>query len=127
MVKWDDITRVGETMKQTYKRKSGDNHGLSGTKLHNCWRDMRFRVNNKTWKKAHCYSGRGIKICSEWDNFMVFRNWALANGYVEGLTLDRKDNDGNYTPDNCRWVTAQQQALNQRNNRSSTTGRYDYV
>jgi len=98
-------------------------HGMSGTHLHNCWRDMRFRCNNRTWRKAHCYSGRGITYCKEWDNFLEFANWALNNGYQDGLTLDRKDNDGNYEPNNCRWITPQQQATNQRNNRGSD-GRY---
>jgi hypothetical protein len=114
------VCRVGQD-NTNYK------HGFSGTKLHNCWRDMRFRVNNKTWKKAHCYSGRGITVCQEWLDFMVFREWALINGYIEGLTLDRKDNNGNYTPDNCRWITHQEQAFNQRVNRGVSDGRYHKV
>jgi hypothetical protein len=63
------------------------------------------------------WGGRGIKICAEWLNdFEAFDNWAHANGYKEGLLLDRRDNDGDYEPGNCRWVTYTEQARNRRGN-----------
>lgn len=63
------------------------------------------------------YGGRGIKICEEWKNdFLSFRKWALDNGYKDGLLLDRIDVNGNYEPNNCRWVDAIKQANNRRNN-----------
>jgi hypothetical protein len=66
------------------------------------------------WKD---YGGRGIRVCVEWQsNFAIFRDWSLANGYSDKLQIDRINNDGNYTPDNCRWVTCR---ANQRNRRSS--------
>lgn len=78
--------------------------------------------------KARCYSpshssyerygGRGITVCDEWlENFEAFRGWALASGYEETLSIDRKDNDIGYCPDNCRWATAKEQANNRRNNK----------
>lgn len=55
-------------------------------------------------------------ICKEWDTYLVFKDWALANGYDETLTLDRINVDGNYEPSNCRWATIKQQSANRGNN-----------
>lgn len=72
---------------------------------------------NKSFRR---YGGRGISICQEWLDFAVFRSWALASGYAEGLTIDRRDNDGNYEPGNCRWVTTREQNRNYSRNRMLT-------
>lgn len=63
------------------------------------------------------YGARGIRICDEWRDFKVFYRWATKNGWAKGLELDRKDNNGNYEPDNCRWVTSAVNNLNKRTNR----------
>lgn len=61
--------------------------------------------------------GRGIIMCDEWkNNFLSFKDWAMTNGYKEDLTIDRIDVNGNYEPDNCRWITNKEQQSNKRNN-----------
>ena len=84
---------------------------------------MRQRCNSQTDQKYSYYGGRGICVCREWDaDYSAFKEWALANGYSEKLTLDRKDNDGDYCPENCRWATRKQQANNRRTNHLLTFG-----
>jgi len=96
-------------------------HGGSGSRLYVIWNAMKQRCFNANSPEYHLYGGRGITVCDEWRNsFEVFRDWALANGYRENLTIDRKDNDKGYCPDNCRWATAMQQANNTRKTRLLT-------
>lgn len=71
-----------------------------------------YRPSNDNYKY---YGALGITICDEWLNdFSTFANWSLANGYTDELTIDRKDNTRGYSPDNCRWITIQEQQRNKR-------------
>lgn len=85
--------------------------------LYDTWKGMRQRCNNKNHKLYHCYGGRGICICEEWNDYLAFYHWAIENGYEKGKQIDRIDNDGNYEPSNCRWVTQ----LENANNKSINT------
>jgi hypothetical protein len=85
-------------------------------RLKNIWNGMRQRCLNPKQKAFPYYGGRGISICQEWLNdFEAFESWALANGYKAGLTLDRRENDSNYLPSNCRFVDWSTQMKNRRN------------
>ena len=73
------------------------------------------RCENTSAERYPDYGGRGISICKEWrEDFDAFADWAKENGYEEGLTIDRINNDGNYEPGNCRWVTKREQNRNKR-------------
>lgn len=98
-------------------KESNTKHGQSYNPIYQVWAGMWGRCNNPNDKFYHNYGGRGINICDEWKESKVFFSWALKNGYVHGLELDRKNNDGDYCPDNCRFVTVKQNQRNKRNNR----------
>lgn len=91
-------------------------HGRCKTRLYRIWCGMKARCCNSKNSAYQRYGGRGITICDEWRNdFMTFHRWAMANGYQEGLSIDRINNDEGYNPENCQWATITQQNRNKRN------------
>ena len=90
-------------------------HGGSGTRLYKIWQAMKCRCLDSNHPTYRRYGARGITIHNEWvDDFETFRNWATKHGYADDLELDRIDVNGNYEPQNCRWITHHEQTMNRR-------------
>lgn len=92
-------------------------HGGTNTRLYNIWSHIKGRIFDPKNNRYKNYGGRGITICDEWLEFIPFRDWSLNNGYTDTLTIDRwPNNDGNYEPSNCRWVTRTENLRNTTRN-----------
>ena len=122
-VKYGNTKSCGCYKKQVIKNGANKKHNLCNTRIHKIWRNLKNRILNPKYKKYEYYGGRGITICDEWkSDFMSFYNWAMSNDYSDELSIDRIDNEGNYEPSNCRWVTQTMQNRNQRIQTNNTSG-----
>jgi hypothetical protein len=118
---------IAKAKKRSYKKKienephPNSTHGQSKTRMYNVWRMMKDRCYNPKSVSYKYYGERGIIVCPEWlSGFEPFYKWAMANNYSNELQLDRRNVNGNYEPDNCRWATTKEQGNNRRNNRYVT-------
>lgn len=106
-----------EVRKKTHTK---DGVWARNKRLYKSWNTMLYRCENKKSPHYKYYGGRGISVCKEWHDSAVFEKWALSNGYSDDLTIDRIDVNGNYCPENCRWISQKEQCKNKRNNRFIT-------
>ncbi|HZK38338.1 MAG TPA: hypothetical protein VFC98_05545 [Clostridia bacterium] len=110
--------RTGHTKSCGCLRTNNIAQGHSKERIYRIWKGMHQRCYNQKDDKYRWYGAKGILICPEWHKFIPFRKWALNNGYEKGLTIDRKNPNGNYEPANCRWQTQKQQMNNVSSNKN---------
>jgi len=116
---WERIQSCGCLQKERASETHGK-HGRATTRLYKVWTGMKQRCNNPNRKEYPNYGGRGIFVCAEWDDFSEFARWAEESGYSDELDIDRIDNDGPYSPGNCRWVTRKENLRHNRRSRQLT-------
>lgn len=120
VIVWSSSLVQGTTVSCGCKTKK---HGFAHKeRLYETWKNMRRRCLDPKNKRYAQYGGRGITVCPEWGDYATFREWAMASGYKDDLTIDRIDVDGNYCPENCRWANAEVQANNVSRNRMLSYG-----
>jgi hypothetical protein len=118
------VIKAGAQSCGCLQREIATKHGQSrsGNPLYGVWTNMKSRCTDINAKYYPEYGGRGITVCEQWaTSFETFELWANNSGYIQGLTLDRANNDSNYQPDNCRWVNRTAQQRNRRGQKDSSS------
>lgn len=122
-VRTADIKRRPDMVcKSCTSSRTASTHGESRTRLYNIWNNMIGRCHREKDDYYEKYGARGIIVCDEWKDYLKFKRWALQNKYTKDLTIDRKNNDQGYCPENCRWTTRAVQARNTRNLGNNASG-----
>ena len=105
-------------VESTIKRNT--THNGTHSRLFNIWNGIKRRCFNRNDSRFKYYGGRGITLAPEWEDFSAFQKWSFAHGYSDSLTIERIDVNGNYCPENCKWIPFEEQARNKTNNRRIT-------
>lgn len=110
------VSLNGHNLRRGYHTTCGhDKYVRVNHRLYWVWTGMRCRCNNKHARSYKNYGAKGIEVCKEWNDFDTFKKWAIENGYRDDLTIERIDVSKGYCPDNCKWITFAEQALNKTN------------
>ena len=110
-------TRSCGCLQRERTSEANKRHGMCKTRLYSIWKGIIDRTLNRNSRAYKWYGSRGITVWEGWLEFLPFMEWALANGYKDDLTIDRIDTNGDYEPNNCRWVNWYAQSRNTRKNR----------
>jgi len=129
----NEVNVIGSHLRNNHTTSCGCNRiskvakGHSKERLYRTWGKMHKRCSDPKHDRYKWYGAKGISVCDEWKDFLVFREWAQANGYNDELTIDRINSKGNYCPENCQWVDMKVQANNRSNNRIIRYNEIDYT